>query len=80
MLEAGAVIIKASCGACQKQLNTNRRTCVPDDYWATSKIMVSGKQMGKIWKKCQILFSWASKSMWTLTAATKLKDACSLEE
>ena len=80
MLEAGAVVIKASCGGCQKQLNTNRRTCVPDDYRATSKIMVSGKQMGKIWKKCQILFSWASKSMWTLTAATKLKDARSLEE
>ena len=43
MLEAGAVIIKASRGGCQKQLNTNRRTCVPDNYPATSKIMVSGK-------------------------------------
>ena len=27
----------------------------------------------------QILFSWSPKSMWTLTTATKLKDACSLE-
>ena len=26
------------------------------------------------------LLSWASKSLWTGTAATKLKDACSLEE
>ena len=25
------------------------------------------------------LFSWASKSMWMVTAAPKLKDACSLE-
>ena len=26
------------------------------------------------------LFSWAPKSLWTVTAAMKLKDACSLEE
>ena len=26
------------------------------------------------------LFSWAPKSLWVLTAATKLKDTCSLEE
>ena len=26
------------------------------------------------------LFSWATKSMWMLTAAMKLKDTCSLEE
>ena len=35
--------------------------------------------MGKK-KQCQISFSWAPKSLWTVTAATKLKDACSLEE
>ena len=28
----------------------------------------------------RILFSWAPKSLWTVTAAMKLKDACSLEE
>ena len=27
-----------------------------------------------------IQFSWASKSLWMVTAAMKLKDACSLEE
>ena len=27
-----------------------------------------------------ILFSWAPKSLWTVTAAMKLKDTCSLEE
>ena len=26
------------------------------------------------------LFSWAPKSLWTVTSAMKLKDACSLEE
>ena len=26
------------------------------------------------------LFSWAPKSLWTVTAAMKLKDPCSLEE
>ena len=28
----------------------------------------------------KILFSWAPKSLWMVTAAMKLKDACSLEE
>ena len=32
------------------------------------------------WKQWQILFSWAPKSLWTVTTAMKLKDACSLEE
>ena len=32
------------------------------------------------WKRWQILFSWAPKSLWTVTVARKLKDACSLEE
>ena len=35
--------------------------------------------MGKKWKQWQILFSWAPKSLQTLTAASKLKDACFLE-
>ena len=37
-----------------------------------------GKQMGKQWK--QNLFSWAPKSLQMVTAAMKLKNACSLEE
>ena len=49
------------------------------------KIMASGPITswqidGEIWKQCQISFSWAAKLMWMVTAATKLKDACSLEE
>ena len=35
--------------------------------------------MGKKWKQVTHLFSWAPKSLWTVTAAMKLKDACSLE-
>ena len=35
--------------------------------------------MGKQWKQWQTLFSWAPKSLRTVTAAMKLKDACSLE-
>ena len=33
----------------------------------------------KKWKQEQILFSCAPKSLWTVTSAMKLKDACSLE-
>ena len=48
------------------------------------KIMASGhitsQQIEGIkWKQWQILFSWAPKSLLMATAATKLKDAYSLE-
>ena len=36
--------------------------------------------MGKQWKQCQTLFSWTPISLWTVTAAAKSKDACSLEK
>ena len=35
--------------------------------------------MGKQWKQCQILFFWAPKSLQTVTAAMKLKEAYSLD-
>ena len=35
--------------------------------------------MGKQWKQCLTLFSWAPKSLQMVTAAMKLKDACYLE-
>ena len=35
---------------------------------------------GEQWKQGQTLFPWAPKSLQTVTAAAKLKDACSLEE
>ena len=46
---------------------------------ATSTI-TSWQIDGEKWKQWQILFSWSPKSLWTVTAATKLKDTCSLEE
>ena len=39
-----------------------------------------GKQMGKQWKQWETFIFLASKSLQTMTAAIKLKDACSLEE
>ena len=49
-----------------------------------TKIMASGPitswQREKQWKQWQTLFSWATKSLQMVTAAMKLKDACSLEE
>ena len=35
---------------------------------------------GKQWKQWQTLYFWAPKSLQNVTAAMKLKDACSLEE
>ena len=50
-----------------------------------TKIMASGpitswQIEGKKWKQLQTSFSWAPKSLWMVSAAMKLKDACSLEE
>ena len=42
--------------------------------------ITSGEIDGKQWKQCQTLFFWAPKSLQMVTAAMKLKDACSLEE
>ena len=48
-----------------------------------TKIMASGPitswQIGKNWKQWQILFSWAPKSVWMVTAVLKLKDTYPLE-
>ena len=35
---------------------------------------------GEKWKQWQTFFSWAPKSLQTVTATMKLKDTCSLEE
>ena len=50
-----------------------------------TKIMASDpitydKQMGKQGKEWNALFAWAPKSLQIVTAAMKLKDACSLEK
>ena len=50
-----------------------------------TKIMASGPITswqidGGKWKQWQILFSWAPKSLWTVTVAMEFKDTYSLEE
>ena len=50
-----------------------------------TKIMVScpitsWQKDGETLEQSQTLFSWAPKSLQMVTAAMKLKDACSLEE
>ena len=45
-----------------------------------TKIMSSQQIDGKQWQQWETLFPWASKSLQMVTAAMKLKDACSLEE
>ena len=42
--------------------------------------LITSWQMGKQWKQWWILFWGAPKSLQMVTAAMKLKDACSLEE
>ena len=37
--------------------------------------ITSWKTDGEKWQQWQILFSWAPKSLWIVTAAMKLKDA-----
>ena len=48
-----------------------------------TKIMAFGPitswEIGKQWKQCQTLFSWAPKSLQMVIAVMKLKDAYSLE-
>ena len=41
---------------------------------------IYGKQKGKKWKQWQIFFTWAPKSLWTVTAVIKLKDTYSFWE
>ena len=44
-----------------------------------SGLITSWKIDGESWKHWQLLFSWASKSLCTVTAAMKLKDTCLVE-
>ena len=48
-------------------------------HWVRDAIQHTRPLMGKQWKQCQTLFFWAPKSLQTVTAAMKLKDAYSLE-
>ena len=50
-----------------------------EDYGIWSHHFVANR-WGKQWNQRQTLFSWAPKPLQMMTAATKLKDACSTEE
>ena len=54
------------------KLNTQKMKIVASDP-------ASWQIEGEKWKQSQLLYSWAPKSLWTVIAAMKLKDACSLE-
>ena len=57
------------------KLNIQKTTIMasgPITLWHTNR--------GKKWKQWQILFSWAPKSLQKVTATTKFKDACCMEE
>ena len=45
-----------------------------------SSSITSWKTDGEKEETMAVLFSWAPKSLWIMTAAMKLKDACSLKE
>ena len=45
-----------------------------------SSPITSRQIVGEQWKQWETLFPWAPKSLWMVTAAMKLKDACSLED
>ena len=50
-----------------------------EDYGIWSHHFVANR-WGKQWNQWQTLFSWAPKPLQMMTAATKLKDTCSLQE
>ena len=72
------------CVSCSSVLGLpGRRQLKPEaqsDSSQASGPITSWQIGGKNWKQGQTLFSWALKLLWTVTAATKLKDACFLEE
>ena len=63
-----------------------RKSSLKIQHSKKTKIMVSSPIISwqidgeKKWKQCQTLFLGAPKSLQMVTAAMKLKDACSLEE
>ena len=56
-------------------LNIQKKTKI-----IASSSITSWQIEGEKVKQWQILFSWAPKSLWTVTPAMKFKDTCSLEE
>ena len=53
---------------------------IHSDFGAQENKVTSWQIRGETMETVRDLFSWASKSLWMVTAAMKLKDVCSLEE
>ena len=64
----------------KKSEKTALKLCIQKAKIMASGPITSWEMMGKKWKHWQPLFSLAPKSLRMVTAARKLKDACSLEE
>ena len=60
-------------------LTSDKTGFKPRKFTSQRRTLHINKLMEKKWKQWQILFSWAPKSLWMVAAATKLKDACSVE-
>ena len=73
-LKSLLIKVKEESGKAGLKLNIHKMKIM-----ASSRI-TSWQIDGKKWKQWPILFSWAPKSPWMVTAATKVKDGCFLEE
>ena len=60
-----------------KKYSLDRGTRWGAVHWVTELEMT--EEPVKLWKQCQTLFFWASKSLQMVTEAMKLKDTYSLE-
>ena len=70
--ESEKVGLKVNIRTQNKQTNKNREHGTQSHHFVANR-------WGKIWKQWQIFFSWFPKSLWTVTAVMKFKDASSLE-
>ena len=59
------------------QVSVPHNSC---SFWFSGPREIQEFWFPKKWKQWQILFSWAPKSLQTVTAAMKLEDTCFLEE
>ena len=62
------------------KLNIHKTKIMASGPITTLQIDAGKVETQTLLKKCLSLFSWAPKSLWTMTAAMKLKHTCSLEE
>ena len=74
--ELKSLLMKVKEESEKNWLNAQHSENVDHGIWSHNFMAIRWGNSGK----CQTLFSWAPKSLQMVTAAMKLKDACSLEE